>query len=60
MYGEIVEIAVEVRLETEKAYRIFDGKAECWIPKSQITDYCEENGKSPAYSSANGWPRKRG
>lgn len=39
-----IEIAVEIRGQTEKAYRIFDGKTECWIPKSQVRDYCEEKG----------------
>lgn len=34
-----VEIAVEVRLRTPKAFKIFDGKTECWIPRSQISDY---------------------
>lgn len=40
-----VEIACEVRGETEKALRIHDGVSEVWIPKSQITDECEEDGK---------------
>ena len=34
-----VEIAVEVRARTEKALKVFDGKTECWIPRSQIIDY---------------------
>lgn len=40
-----IEIEVEVRVETDKALLIYDGKTECWIPKSQINDQCEENGK---------------
>ena len=40
-----IEIAVEVRMETEKALKIFDGKTECWIQKSQIKDQCEEKGQ---------------
>lgn len=40
-----VEIACEVRAETEKAILIFDGKVEVWIPRSQIKDECEEDGK---------------
>lgn len=40
-----IEIDVEVRAETEKALKIFDGKTECWIPKSQIKDQCEEKGQ---------------
>jgi len=39
-----IEIAVEVRAQTDKAMLVFDGKTECWIPKSQINDYCEDNG----------------
>ena len=42
---EQVEIECEVRGETERALKIFDGKIEVWIPKSQITDECEEDGK---------------
>ncbi len=40
-----VEIAIEVRGETPKALLVFDGKVETWIPKSQITDQCEEKGQ---------------
>lgn len=40
-----IEIEVEVRVETDKALLIYDEKTECWIPKSQISDQCEENGK---------------
>lgn len=34
-----IEIAVEVRQRTDKAFLVFDGKTECWIPRSQISDY---------------------
>lgn len=40
-----VEIAVEIRHETDLAYLIFDGQQEVWIPKSQVSDYCEDKGK---------------
>lgn len=40
-----VEIECEVLLETELALKISDGDIEIWIPKSQIKDQCEENGK---------------
>lgn len=41
-----IEIAVEVRGETDKALRVYDGKHEVWIPKSQISDQSEDrNGK---------------
>lgn len=39
-----IEIAVEILTETPKAYRVSDGVTEAWIPKSQVTDYCETNG----------------
>lgn len=44
MQGEQVEIACEVRAQTEKALRIYDGAREVWIPRSQITDHSEEKG----------------
>lgn len=37
-----VEIAVEVRRETDKALLVFDGKQEVWVPKSMITDQSED------------------
>ena len=40
-----IEIAVEVRVETDKALLVFDGVNEAWIPKSQIKDQCEEKGQ---------------
>lgn len=38
-----IEISVEVRKETERAFCVFDGKTEVWIPKSQIKDQCEDS-----------------
>ena len=35
-----IEIEVQVRAQTRDAILIHDGKTECWIPKSQITDFC--------------------
>jgi len=32
---DIIEIAGELRGETEKAYRLYDGKKTEWVPKSQ-------------------------
>lgn len=40
-----IEIACEIRAESAKAYLVYDGKTEVWIPKSQVSDDCEENGK---------------
>jgi hypothetical protein len=31
---DIIEIAGELRHETEKAYLLFDGDKEVWIPKN--------------------------
>lgn len=41
---EIIEIACEVRRETDKAWLIYDGTREVWIAKSQIKDHIEEAG----------------
>jgi len=34
-----IEIAIEVMARTPDALLVTDGKAECWIPRSQISDY---------------------
>jgi len=34
-----IEIAVEVKARTPKALLVFDGETECWIARSQISDY---------------------
>ena len=39
---DIIEIAGELRHETEKAYLLFDGDKEVWLPKSS----CEWDGHS--------------
>lgn len=36
----LVEIAAEIRHETDKAYLLFDGTRKEWVPKS----YVEDNG----------------
>jgi len=33
---ELIDIAAEIKAETERAYRIFDGKTTEWVPKSQV------------------------
>ncbi len=40
---EIIEIAVEVRHETDAALLVFDGKTEAWIPKSSVSDQSERD-----------------
>ena len=42
MGNQEIEISGEVKAETIKAYLWFDGKTEAWVPKSQISDLCEE------------------
>lgn len=37
-----IEISVEVRAKTPKAWLCYDGKIEDWVPVSQINDYCQE------------------
>ena len=32
----LVDLSGEVRGETEKAYRFYDGKTTVWVPKSQV------------------------
>jgi hypothetical protein len=34
----LVDIAAEIQSETEKAWRLFDGKVTVWVPKSQVED----------------------
>jgi hypothetical protein len=34
----LIEIAAVIRHQTEKAYLLFDGTHEAWVPKSQIED----------------------
>lgn len=37
-----VEISVEVRAKTPKAWLCYDGRVPVWVPVSQIKDYCED------------------
>lgn len=34
--SDIVDIAAELRRETEKAFLIFDGEREVWLPKALV------------------------
>ena len=38
MSGEsaLVDIAAEIKVETAKAWLLFDGAREVWVPKSQV------------------------
>ena len=35
---ELFDIAAEIRGETDKALRLFDGTVTEWVPKSQVED----------------------
>ena len=41
--AEKIEIAGEVRQETERAFRFFDGAQSCWLAKSQCV-WCPDEG----------------
>jgi hypothetical protein len=45
MSNKEVEIDCMVVGETDKAYKIDNGKVIVWIAKSQISDECEDKGK---------------
>lgn len=36
MSGRLTDIEVEIRAETPKAYLLFDGKTEAWVPKTHV------------------------
>ncbi len=35
---KLVDVEAEIRGETEKALRLYDGKEMEWVPKSQVED----------------------
>jgi hypothetical protein len=36
--SELFDLAAEIKGETEKAWRLFDGTKTEWVPKSQVED----------------------
>lgn len=38
MSERLTDIAAEIKGETDKAYRLFDGVKTEWVPKSQVED----------------------
>lgn len=42
--GDYVEISVEIKAETEKAYKVVSGEVMAWIPKSMLEDDPEDIG----------------
>lgn len=41
--SDLVDVAGELRVTTERAYLIFDGTKEVWLPRSQV-EYDEDAG----------------
>ena len=39
--NDLIDISGEIKAETERAYRFYDGKETVWLPKSQC-DWNEE------------------
>ena len=39
--SDLVDISVEVRVETKKAWLLYDGAREAWVPKSQAELHIE-------------------
>lgn len=35
---KLCDISAEIKIETEKAYQLFDGAKTEWVPKSQVED----------------------
>jgi hypothetical protein len=50
--SDLVDVAGELRRETPKAFLIFDGSKEVWLPKSQrMRGEAYEDGKLPRLST---------
>ena len=37
-HSKLIDIAAEIKAETDKAWKLFDGATESWVPKSQVED----------------------
>lgn len=35
---DIIEIEAKLRRETDKAFLLYDGKKEVWVPRAQVED----------------------
>ncbi len=46
---DIVEIEAELRRETEKAYLLYDGSTEAWVPKAQVEDNSDGTFSMPSW-----------
>ncbi len=50
--SSVIEIAVVVKRTTERAILVnFGAPEEAWIPKSQISDYCDGPDDEPGYGT---------
>lgn len=38
----MIEISCEIKAITPKAFLVYDGKVEEWVPCSMIDDYCKD------------------
>lgn len=36
--SDLIDVAAEIKAETEKAWKLFDGTRTEWVPKSQVED----------------------
>jgi hypothetical protein len=43
--SKLFDLAAEIKAETEKAWLLFDGAKEAWVPKSQV-----ENNKDGTFT----------
>lgn len=46
---KLIDIAAIIRHETPKAYLLYDGKKEEWVPKSQVEDNKDGTFAMPEY-----------
>jgi hypothetical protein len=36
--SDLIDIAAEIRGETDKAWKLYDGSTSAWVPKSRVED----------------------
>lgn len=46
---DIIEISADLRLETDKAFLLYDGDKEAWVPKSQVENNSDGTFSMPAW-----------
>jgi len=51
--SKLIDIAGEVRAETQKAFQLYDGKRTAWIPKSQVEDNADGTFTMPEWLAKN-------